>query len=441
MNAGDQVRSDVALLYRRAGFGARPDELDAAVEAGYEATVDQLLTPRPDPGVDGVADPVLTLPSASDLKDPTQRRQAVSAARAEEPDLVTWWLRRMTLAASPFPEKATLFWHGHFATAIMKVQLPALMYRQNQLFRTMGTGAFDALTLAAARDPAMLIWLDAASDHKADPNENFGRELMELFTLGLGNYTEDDVKAAARAFTGWRLDPGTWQFALVARDHDNSAKSFLGTTGNLTGEDVITIATHHPASARWVVSRVWSHFAYPVTPAAPLLDDLVAAYGGGLDLAALFRAVFMHPEFRAASSRAGLVKQPIEYVVGALRALAPHTMLPGARPDLSGPARAVLTALGQVPFDPPNVGGWPQNAYWLTTASALARLRFAVLLSRAADLSGLAAQAPADRPAYAARLLGIDRWSPTTAAVLSDAAEVPASLMTLALVSPEYVVN
>ena len=447
----DQVRSDLALLYRRAGFGARPDELDAAVAAGYEATVERLLAGGPDPGLSGIADPALTLPTADQERDPAQRMAVLKALAGEEPELVTWWLQRMTLATNPFPEKLTLFWHNHFATAINKVRLPALMLRQNQIFRTVGTGAFDGLTMAAAKDPAMLIWLDAGLDHKTQPNENFARELMELFTLGLGNYTEDDVQAGARAFSGWRLDRTTWEFSFAARDHDAGAKTFLGQTGNWTGEDVIGIVTHQPASARWIASRVWSHFAYPVSPAAPLVDDLVSAYGAKLDLSALFRAVFLHPQFRSDESRSGLVKQPVEWVVGALRALAPQTMAPasiaGQAPS-AGPhaavgagVRRILHQLGQVPFDPPNVGGWPQNEYWLTTASALGRLRFAAALARLADLSGLGAQSVTARPGYLARLLGVDAWGPTTAAALANVADIPSLLVTLALVSPEYVMN
>lgn len=437
-----QIRSDVALLYRRAGFGASPEVLDAATAAGYDATLERLLSPpRSDPGLGGVSEPSLELPNPGQLAGAAQRKATLATLRLEEPGLAAWWLTRMVLADNPFPEKLTLFWHGHFATAISKVQLPALMYRQNQLFRTLGAGTFDTLTMAAAQDPAMLIWLDAGSDQKADPNENFARELMELFTLGIGNYTEEDVRQGARAFTGWRLDPIDWEYAFDPLDHDDGVKTFLGHTGNLTGEDVIDIVTHDPVGHRWVAASVWSHFAYPVSPNDPIVTDLVGAYGDGLDLSALYRAVFTHPAFLSDATRNGLVKQPIEYVVGAVRALAPGLVSDPSSGLGAKTLYDLLRLLGQTPFDPPNVGGWPQNQFWLTTASSLERLKFAARLVVASDLSDLIAQSPADRPAYLAHLLGVDGWGPSSAAALDASADIPEMAAALALVSPEYVSN
>src|SRR5579884_3549649 len=443
--AGTDPWADVAHLYRRAGFGGRPDELEAAAAAGYEATVERLLgSTGADTGLGGLADPVLTAPRLGELADPAARQALQQQLARERQELSTWWLARMASATNPFPEKRTLFWHGHFATSIEKVRIPLLMYRQNRIFRSQGDGDFHALTLAVAQDPAMLIWLDAASDRKDSPNENFARELMELFTLGTGNYTEDDVRAGARAFTGWRLDRRDYSFAFDAADHDDGMKTFLGHTGDLSGEDVIDIVTHHPASPRWVASRVWSHFAYPTDPSDPVLDELVAAYTPELSLSALFRALFLHPEFRGDRARSGLVKQPIEYVVGAVRVLAPDLLGPQSATPADGPGRllsGVLAQLGQVPFDPPNVGGWPQNGYWLTTASSLARLRFATSLVRRADLSAVEDAPSSGRVEATARLLGISQWSDPTSSALSQVAGDPRSLVALALASPEYVLN
>jgi uncharacterized protein (DUF1800 family) len=455
--------SDIAHLLRRAGFGATPAELDAAASAGYAATVESLLAgtgTAPDPTGDQVAPPPFAAYQRPTGAAGTPQRLAATKAelrtlRAELAPLQEWWLDRMIVTSTPLREKLTLLWHGHFATAISKVQDPKLMYLQNQLFRTLGAGRFDDLTQAVAKSGAMMLWLDTATDKKAHPNENFARELMELFTLGVGNYTQDDVEAAARCFTGWAYDRATDQWRLQPRQHDDGVKTLLGTTGDLSGEDAITVILARPESARFVAAKVWSHLAYPVTPADPVVSDLVPAYGPGHDLTALLRAVLTHPAFLSPAARTGLVKQPIEYLVGAARSLGLDAR--GARlganglpsptpPPAGGRPRPTLvtaaTALAQTPFNPPNVGGWPQNGYWLNTATAVARQQIAQALARQADLSVVAGASPSQRPAAAARLLGVvDGWGPTTTAALAGVAGDPATLVATALVSPEYVLN
>jgi uncharacterized protein (DUF1800 family) len=297
----------------------------------------------------------------------------------------------------------------------------------------MGAVNFSALTQAVAKDPAMLIWLDSSNNKRLHPNENFARELMELFTLGIGNYSEDDVREAARCFTGWLFDRQTGAFALQARQHDNDVKSVLGHAGNLSGEDVIDIVTHSPVGARYMVAKLWSHLAYPVKPSDPVVSDLAPGYAGDLDLTALLRAVFMHPQFTSDTATTGLVKQPIEYVVGTMRAL--------RQPVDQQLVLALLAELGQVPFAPPNVGGWPQNDYWLSTSATLARLRFANAMVTRADLSPIADAAPAQRADAAAHLLSVDSWSPSTSGALARVGGDPRALTALALVSPEYVTN
>ncbi|MHB8671354.1 MAG: DUF1800 domain-containing protein [Acidimicrobiales bacterium] len=437
----DQTRSRIAHLYRRAGFGATPAQLDDATAKGYEATVDGLLDlNRPDPRADSVTPPSFTDPTADPLvqggrvpADPAARKALQQRAHDEGRELVMWWLDRMVAAERPLAEKLTLIWHGHFATSIEKVRAASFMYRQNELFRSLGAGSFEALTQAVAKDPAMLVWLDSSSNVARSPNENFARELMELFTLGIGNYTEDDVKAAARCFTGWKLNRRTGTYSFAPAQHDHGQKTVLGHTGDLNGEDVITLLTRHPVSARFVVARLWSHFARPVATDDPVVADLAQAYAGDLDVAKLLRAMFLHPEFTSPAVRTGLVRTPIEWLVGALRALG----LWATDPALD----AGLRQLGQVPFQPPNVGGWPQNAYWLTTASTLGRLRLAARLAVAADLSALSTASKPDRPDLVARLLSLDGWSPTTASALAGAAGDPRALVTLSLVSPEFLTN
>jgi uncharacterized protein (DUF1800 family) len=287
----------------------------------------------------------------------------------------------------------------------------------------MGAGDFEALAQAVAKDPAMMIWLDTRLDKASHPNENFARELMELFTLGIGNYSENDVREAARAFTGWAINPATASWVLQVRQHDAGQKTILGQTGNLGGEDVVHIVANHPAGEAFIVSGVWSHFAYPVAPTDQVVSDLIPVYRAGHDIRSLMRSVFMHPQFVSAQARTGLVKQPVEWMIGMLRALG----LPAGARTVIG----ALNQLGQVPLRPPNVGGWPQNTYWLTTASSLARLRIA---SAAVKL----AHSSAASPDAAARLLSTD-WSDQTAQVLGQSAGNPQQLVTLALVAPEYV--
>jgi uncharacterized protein (DUF1800 family) len=427
-------------LFRRAAFGARPEELDAAVAAGYEATVDRLVDlTAPDGGATVLPAPTFTpLVLAAQLPgDPDARRQAQQAEqkanREEGRRLTMWWIDRMVLSTTPLRERLTLFWHDHFATSIQKVKEPELMYRQNEIFRTQGGGNFEGLAQAVAKDPAMLVWLDANENRKGKPNENFARELLELFLLGIGNYTEADVQEAARAFTGWQYQRQTGAFRLAPAQHDSGPKTVFGTSGTYGGEDVIRMAVAQPAGASYITAKLWSGFARPVGPDDPVVRQLAPAFARDLDVGKLMRAILLHPEFVAPASRAGLVKQPIEYVAGTLRALGLRAAGAGAN------LPQTLEALGQQPFAPPSVGGWPPNGYWLTTSFALTRLRFASTVAQKAKVDTIASAAPQDRPAAVARLLSVDGWGPSTSTALAKVAGDPRALLTLALVAPEYV--
>ena len=311
------------------------------------------------------------------------------------------------------------------------------MYGQNQLFRTLGPGPFDQLTQAVSADPAMLIWLDAASDKAADPNENFARELMERFTMGIGTYHEADVRAAAYCFTGWRLDLATDSLTIDQRQHSPVVQQVLGQPVN-TGQQLIQLVTHSAASARYVPAAIWSHLVYPVSPSDPVVSDLASVYGDDLNVSSLLQAIFQHPDFASPAAQSGLVKQPTEYAVGALRAFGitgQQVMVHGTR------LQASLAAMGQILFDPPSVGGWPQNQYWLSTAAALTRWHFAEGLTGQVDLSPIADAAPAARPEALAEVLSVPSWSNPTAAALSRAGGDPRRLAVLALTAPEYLTN
>jgi len=352
----------IGLLVRRAGFGPRPGELDGYRQLGWDATLHQLLNPA-DTADQSLEDLLGTLQgSLLDLQNLE--------------DVQTWWLYRMLQTQRPLQEKLTLFWHGHFAVANYKVGNPRLMHQHLDLLRGGALGVFDDLLLGVSKDPAMLIWLDGATNRKAAPNENYGRELLELFTLGIGNYTEDDVKAAARAFTGWNLRNGT-TFFFDPNQHDAGNKVFLGREGELDGGDILSIVADHPAAARRIAGKLFAFFAYP-NPEPDVLDSLAQTYlDSGHDIRAVVEAIFNSPAFVSDRSLYEHVKSPVEYVVGTVRALnatvRERELIPALR------------LLGQEILNPPNVAGWPGGVNWINPSTLLTRYNFA---TRAAFAQG-----------------------------------------------------
>lgn len=428
-------RAELAHLYRRAGFGAQPAELDAAVAAGFEATVERLVNPgRDDAGVAATPAPQLGAEPQKPAKgaDHGLKKAYAKSRRGQQSAIATWWLDRMVRAEHPFPEKLTLLWHGHWATSIRKVHSARLMLGQNTTLRSLGAGDFRSLARAMVRDPALLVWLDGPKNKKTLPNENLSRELMELFVLGIGHYSEDDVREAARALTGWRVVKSTGVANLRPGGHDDRPKTVLGHTADFDDQSLVDLLVAQPVSARFVATRLWHRLVSPSDPPAEVLNRLLAAYGPGRDVRALIRAMLLDPAFRSATTRHALVKQPIEYVVGSLRAL--HLT---STPE----ATAALRGMGQVPFAPPSVGGWPSGSAWLTASAAQARLRFAGWAAGHADLSAVQSAIPAARVDAVARLLSVDAWSARTRSALAAASTDPKRLVTLALVSPEYAVN
>jgi uncharacterized protein (DUF1800 family) len=410
-------------ILQRVGLGPRPGQVDAA---GPDATLARLLAPAAgDPGVAATPPPAFA-PSAGRA----QRQDGAEQGR----ELAVWWLDRMVAVEAPFPERMAWFWHGHFATSVRKVRSGALMYGQNATQRELGGGDFRALARAMVVDPAMLVWLDGGGNRVGRPNENLAREFMELFTLGVGNYAETDVREAARALTGWRVDAGTGAAALTPRNHDPGPETVLGTTGALDATGLVDLLISRPATPRFLAGRVWARFVGHTPPADADLDALVAAYGPGHDMTAMVRAATGAPAFRDPGSL--LVRQPVEWLVGALRALRlPASALPAAA------LRKGLAGLGQVPFAPPDVGGWPAGAPWLTTAAALSRLQLARAVAGAADLSAVTDVPTAGRVAATAELLGLPAFTPRTTDALTPLAGRPPDLVAAALTSPENTVS
>ncbi len=308
-----------------------------------------------------------------------------------------WWTDRMVRTAWPLQERMVLFWHNHFATANSKVDSPALMLRQNALFRRLALGNFRDLMQAVAVDAAMLIWLDGDTNRKQAPNENFGREFMELFTVGLG-YTQADVEAAARAFTGWRVDFATDTVVFHPGNHDDGTKTFFGQTGRWTGADVIDIALRQPAHGPFLMGKLWQHFV-GTAPTATDLAPVVRAYvGSGWNVAAGLAAILSSPGFVAPQALWALYRSPAEYVVAAMRAF--------GRPVQDAAPVAAMSALGQDLLNPPNVGGWPGGATWLNAGTLLGRFNFSQMLSASQPPASLQSWARTLRPGASASAIG-----------------------------------
>ncbi len=363
-------RKWAAHLYRRAAFGPGREDLLEAERLGPQGTLDLLLRGRPHAEE--------TLQTLADVG-----RIAAAQDDGSGAQLRGWWLYGMLQGGHPLREKMTLFWHNHFATSLAKVRGPELMFRQNCLLREHALGRFGPLLQAISRDGAMLVWLDSNSNVKGKPNENYARELMELFSLGAGHYTEGDVREAARAFTGWHADEGT--FAFKPHLHDDGAKTVLGRTGAWDGGDVVRLVLEQPAAARFLVRKLY-HFLVSENAEPPdaLLEPLCASFRkSAYDIAGLVRTVLASQHFYSGHAFRQRVKGPVEHVLGAVRAVyrdfgegeADYRPLPTQ--GLVGR----LGAMGQQLFAPPNVKGWPGGRTWLNTTTVLERANFAEALA------------------------------------------------------------
>jgi hypothetical protein len=363
-------RKWAAHLYRRAGFGPSREDLLEAERLGPERTLDLLLRGRK-PICDEILETLIDV-------------GRLAAESDESGDQIrSWWLYVMLQGAHPLREKMTLFWHNHFATSLAKVQDPASMFRQNCLLRTHALGRFGPFLQAISRDEAMLVWLDSNSNVKGKPNENYARELMELFSLGVGNYTEKDIREAARAFTGWHTDGKG--FAFDARSHDDGPKTFLGQTGKWDGGDVVRIVLEQPSAARFLVRKLYQSLVSEKTvPPDALLEPLCDAFRKSqYDIAELVRTILSSRLFYSDHAFRERIKGPVEYVLGAVQAV--YRRYGEDEPDYRALPQQVLvgriSAMGQGLFAPPNVKGWRGGSSWLNTSTLLERDNFAEALA------------------------------------------------------------
>jgi uncharacterized protein (DUF1800 family) len=353
----DSERARVAHLLRRAGFGASEAELDSYAELGFAGALDRLLSPEQ---VDDSASDHELAPLALDMADPESRKK-IEAAKF-------WWFMRMLTTQRPLREKMTLFWHTHFATANYKVGDAVLMLQQNDLFRDNALGSFESFLQQVTRDPAMLIWLDNRANRKGAPNENYAREVMELFTLGIGNYTDEDVKQAARAFTGYSLN-GERQFVFQPNQHDTGDKTFLGETRNWDADDVLATLVRHPETARYLTSKLFRFFVND-NPETATIDRLSSTFvGSGFQIRSLLRDLFSGPEFLSEATYHAQIKQPVDYVIGSLKSLGTRNV----GPDIT----QLLRRMGQDLFNPPDVSGWKGGPAWINATTLFERFNFA----------------------------------------------------------------
>jgi uncharacterized protein (DUF1800 family) len=368
---------DAAHLLRRAGFGGTFNEIKKIQALGPQLAVESLLSfSNNDQTQNNPHDIEQTLNDALKAKG-----GAIGGVQgAVVPTLQGWWLHKMLNTNQPLKEKIVLFWHGHFATGQDKVRNSFALQQQNELFRRMGFGKFDALTLAVAKDPAMLRYLDNDENVKDHPNENFARELMELFTMGVhGGYSEKDVQESARAFTGWTFKSNNKnlelyknpQFVFMAKNHDTGTKTVLGQTGNFEGADIVRIVTHHPSSAEFMTAKIWHYFVSEDLPKSVHQELIKIWVNSKLDIRELLRTIFSSQEFYAVEQRNNLIKSPLEYVVGSLRAVNAKLLL---EQELT--LIGMLGAQAQVPFYPPNVKGWDGGLDWIADTTLLNRIQF-----------------------------------------------------------------
>ena len=385
-----ETKTDVELiahLLRRAGFGATRDELEKYSSMGYEGAVEGLLNPGEE---QRISDYLVRRfhPELSGMMGPQ--------APGEN------WLYRMATTTAPLQEKMTLFWHSIFATGYNKVIHGKALSDQTRMFRHHAMGSFKTLLVELSKDPAMIIWLDNQDNHKGSINENYGRELLELFSMGVGNYTEEDIKECARAFTGWTIANReymemrsqrdsdwpygriSWHFEFHSEDHDYGEKTFLGETGNFDGEDIVDIIRRQPATARFIARHLYSYFVadeppvpeWPYTPPrdSDAIETLVQAYfDNDYSIGPMLRVLFNSDFFKSTDIRYKKVKGPAELVAGVLR-------LTG---EFDRPRYEIIdrhsqtTYMGQMLNNPPSVEGWHQGTDWLDSGTLVERINFA----------------------------------------------------------------
>ncbi|MDP1681664.1 MAG: DUF1800 domain-containing protein [Burkholderiales bacterium] len=373
---------DARHLLARTGFAPTESEVQTYAKLSRAQAVDKLLSEtRAEAQTlppSWVSEPPTPLRAIKDLSE-EERKQFQRQQMERGVALRSWWYQEMLVTPTPLTERMTLFWHNHFVSSQQKVKSAQLMYRQHVLLRSYALGNFGELLHAVSKDPAMILYLDNATNRRGQPNENFAREVMELFTLGVGQYTEQDIKEAARAFTGWSLDRANGEFHFYRLLHDGGTKTVLGRSGDFDGDAVLDILLAQPQTAEFISAKLWREFVSPdpdvkeVQRLARILRE--ARY----EIKPLLRALFSSEAFYVPANRARLIKSPVDLLVGTLRQF-----------GIEGLDTRLLVfsgrQLNQDLFGPPNVKGWPGGDDWINSTTLLARKQFMERIFRAEEM-------------------------------------------------------
>lgn len=380
-NAAGMGQDEARHLLARTGFSPTLAEVRAVSTLERRVAIDRMLESPPTRAQS--APPAWTADTEVLVRRRPTREELVAlntAQLVQVSELRGWWLNEMIITPTPLVERMTLFWHNHFTSGRQKVRFPQLMYTQNALLREHALGNFATLLHAASKDPAMILYLDAASNRRGQPNENFAREVMELFTLGEGHYSETDIREAARAFTGWALD-GNHKFSMRRALHDPAEKTILGQRGNFDGDGVLKILLAQPRTAEFIVEKLWREFVSPEPERAEVVRIAALFRNSGYEVRVALRELLLSQAFWSPVNRASLIKSPAEFVAGMLRQFA----VPVSN---AMPFSTAMVGMGQTLFDPPNVKGWPGGEAWINAATLLARKQFAERLLRVDESPG-----------------------------------------------------
>jgi uncharacterized protein (DUF1800 family) len=381
LSASKWNEATAAHLLNRAAFGGTPAEIEAVRRKGLAFAVRDLVEVPPDAAnisppewahPRNIREQRMEIKAAKDRgEDFKEKRREVRMMEGENiVDLRRWWLDRMMNGPAPLLEKMTLFWHGHFATSVQKVKDAYWMWLQNDTLRRNALGNFAALVKKISRDPAMMIYLDLQESRSEHPNENWARELMELFTVGIGNYTEDDIRASARAFTGYRVDMTNQQFRFMPMQQDLGQKTFMSRSGPLNGDDIINLLVAKPACSQFIGRKLWRFFAEDEPP-QQVVDAIAASLRAhNFEMKPVLHEIFSSSELYSDRVMGAQIKSPIQYIVQTSKLL--ESDLPSAVV-----AQNAMKQMGQILFAPPNVKGWDGGKAWISTSTLLFRYNFA----------------------------------------------------------------